>query len=104
MVTYEVIAEVEPGLAERYERYVRERHVADVMRTGCFVHACLERCSPFRYRVRYVASSTAALDRYLAEHTARLRADFAANFPVGVRLERTQWTEVERWLDGGPAS
>jgi len=33
------------------------------------------------------------LDRYIAEHAPRLRADFHEHFPAGVRLSRAVWSE-----------
>jgi len=48
------------------------------------------------YRNRYSVASQADLDRYLAEHTARLRDDFAAHFPEGLRITRAVWTELAR--------
>lgn len=97
MVTYEVTAIVDPALVEAYERYMRERHIRDVLATGCFRDASFARAQPGRYRVRYRAGSREELDRYLDEHTARLRADFVQRFPAGVELARETWEEVQRW-------
>ena len=97
MVTYEVSATVEPAMADAYERYMRERHIPDVFATGCFRRVAFERSAPGRYRVRYQAAAQDELDRYLREHTMRLRADFEAHFPSGVRLAREVWAELERW-------
>lgn len=97
MVTYQVNAVVEPELLDAYERYMREQHIPDVWATGCFREASFERAGPGRYRVRYRAASEADLDRYLREHTARLRDDFAAHFPQGAELSREVWTELRRW-------
>jgi hypothetical protein len=44
LIIYEVTAVVEARLAEAYERYVRQQHIADVL-------------TPGRYRVRYEASA-----------------------------------------------
>ena len=97
MVTYEITATVPPPLAEAYERYMRERHIPDLLATGHFVAAALARSAPGRYRVRYEAPDQAALDRYLAEHAGRLRAHFAEHFPEGVELSREVWTALELW-------
>lgn len=97
MVTYEVTAEVEPALAEPFERWLRERHVPDVLATGCFAGASLARSTPGRYRIRYEAHDRAALDRYLAEHAPRLRGDSRRAFPRGVTLGREEWDVLETW-------
>ena len=97
MIAYEVTAEMEETLAGRYEQYMRETHIPEVLATGCFQAAVLARSSPGRYRTSYLARTQADLDRYLEHHTAALRADFAAHFPEGVSLSREVWTAVDRW-------
>jgi Domain of unknown function (DUF4286) len=97
MIAYEVTAEMAKRLASRYERYMRETHIPEVLATGCFQAAVLARSSPGRYRTSYLARTQADLDRYLETYTAALRADFAAHFPEGVTLSREVWGTVERW-------
>lgn len=97
MIAYEVTVELEERLAAAYERYMRERHIPEVLATGCFHTATLARSAPGRYRTSYVALTQVDLDRYLERHTAALRADFAAHFPEGVSLSRDVWVIVERW-------
>ena len=94
MVRYEVIADVAPALVDRYEEYMRTKHLPDIFATGCFVRVALDRASATRFRSRYEARTRADVDRYLAEHTARYRADFAARFPTGVTLSREIWEEI----------
>lgn len=95
-LTYEVALAVNPALADRLERYMRERHIPDVLATGCFLGAAFEREAPGHYRTRYVAASLEELNRYLDEHAAALRADFAAHFP-SLTAQRANWEELERW-------
>jgi hypothetical protein len=97
MIAYEVVAEVDERLVGRYEQYMREKHIPEVLATGCFQAAVLACASPGRYRTTYVARTQADLDRYLEAHTAGFRADFAAHFPEGVSLSREVWVTVERW-------
>ena len=96
MIIYEVTAVVETGPAEAYERYMRQ-HIPDVLATGCFQEAELSGATPGRYRIRYEASTVEDLERYLATHAPRLRADFASRFPEGVVLAREVWTVMQRW-------
>lgn len=97
MVLYEVTATVQAGLVETYERYIRDRHIPDVLATGCFLGAVLARVGSGRYRTQYQALSQAALDRYLSEHAPRLRADLLSHFPQGVDLAREVWVTVQQW-------
>ena len=97
MIAYEVTSEVEESLVGRFEQYMRETHIPEVLATGCFQSAVFARSSPGRYRTSYVALTQADLDRYLERHTAGLRTDFAAHFPEGVSLAREVWVTVQRW-------
>ena len=95
MVTYEVNAAIaDPAIAARYEEYMRAHHLRDVLASGCFVEAILEKTGEGQFRTRYIAQSQADVDRYLDNHTAKLRADFNANFPTGVTQSRNVWTEL----------
>ena len=91
MITYEVTAEVSEDLRGSFERFMVERHISDLMLTGCFVSAILSRSAAGRYRVRYEAPDREALDRYLDEHSDRLRRDMMETFPDGITYEREEW-------------
>ena len=95
-VGYEVTLEVAPELVEAVLRELVERHIPDILATGCFAAIRLERAGG-RIRTRYEAAHRADLDRYLAEHTARFRTDFMARFPAGVRPAREVWQGVGEW-------
>lgn len=97
MVTYEITATVRSDLCDDYERYMRDTHIPDLMRTGSFVAATFGRSAPGRYRIRYEAKSRADLDAYIAAHAPRLRAHFGATFPAGIELSREEWEIVESW-------
>lgn len=101
MITYEITASVRADLVDAYERYMCERHIDDLLRTGMFAGASFTRAAPGRYRIRYEAQDRAALDRYLTEHAPRTRADFAAHFPEGVELSREEWEVLAAWSAHG---
>ena len=94
-VCYEVLARVDLDLAPAWEHYMLTEHMPDVLLTGCFMEARLDRGEPGHFRVRYRCADRATLDRYLAEHAPVLRADATRRFPVGVQLERAIWTAGE---------
>lgn len=97
MIAYEVTVEVAEELIDRYLAYMRERHIPALLATGCFAHAELDRASETRFRQRYLAASLADLERYLEKYAPKLRADYAAHFPVGTSLSREIWEEIRRW-------
>jgi Domain of unknown function (DUF4286) len=96
-VTYEITTVVEPELVERYERFMRATHIPELLATGCFHGAAFTRSEQGRYRIRYEAPTEDALERYLAEHAARLRDHFTATFPRGITVSREVWLAVETW-------
>jgi hypothetical protein len=97
MVTYEITATVRGDLIDRYERFMRERHIPDLLATGHFAAATFERSQPGRYRIRYEAGSRTALHRYVSEHAPRLRAHLQGEFPEGIELTREEWDIVQSW-------
>lgn len=99
-VTYEITATVDPELAERYERYMQERHIPDLLATRCFVGASFSRSTPGRYRIRYEAPDQHSLDCYLEHHAAALREHVRLEFADGVILSRENWTVLRAWLRG----
>jgi Domain of unknown function (DUF4286) len=99
-LVYEVTAVVELEMAEGWERYMRERHIPDVLATGWFTGASIARASGARYLIRYQVASRADLERYLAEAAPALRAEFTARYPGGVALTRETWELVQEWAAG----
>ena len=97
MIAYEVTATPEPQLRDAYDDYMRRTHIRDVLATGCFVAARFLSAASGQFRVSYIASTQEDLDRYLAQHAQRLRADFAAHFPSGIALTRDVWNVLEDW-------
>lgn len=95
MIVYEVTATIDPKLAEKFERYMREKHIADVLATGSFLSASFESAGEGRYRTRYIAETHDALDSYLSELAPRLREDVAANFPNGTQFSREYWVVLD---------
>lgn len=97
MVIYEITAVVRADLIEKYERYMRSRHVPDLLKTGYFRRAYFTRSAENCYRVQYHARDQKALDDYVQNDAARLRADFLAHFPEGIELSRQIWEISQTW-------
>ena len=95
MLSYEVTIVLEdPSLAEPLTAYMREKHLREVFATGCFLDAHFEQSAPDVFRSRYSVASQEDLDRYIADHSSALRADFLERFPSGVRVSRSVWTQL----------
>ena len=97
MMSYEVTMVLEDeSLAAALEMYMLEKHLDDVLASGCFVEGRFERGADGAYRTRYAIARQEDLDRYLAEHAPALRADFQEHFPDGLRISRAVWQELRR--------
>ena len=97
MIRYEVTVVVREDLRERFERYFIDTHIPEILATGCFLDIRFDRSDAGSYRTVYHAATRADLDRYLAEQTARFRADFVKHFPDGVTATRENWTELKAY-------
>jgi hypothetical protein len=98
-VIYEITAVVAPELIEKYEKYMREQHIPDLLATGYFRGAKFTRSTKNRYRILYEAHNQESLNQYLENDATRLRADFLAHFPAGIELSREIWHVVEHWKE-----
>jgi hypothetical protein len=97
MIIYEITATVRADLIERYEKYMLDRHIPDLLETGFFSGAKFTRAGENRYRIQYEAYDRTALDEYLNTQAARLRADFLAHFSAGIELTRENWEVLQVW-------
>lgn len=93
-IVYEVTAVVETEIADGFEQFMRDHHIADVLSTKLFMNAVLETSKPGRYRIRYFAATREDLDRYLSDQAPRLRKDVLDRFPTGVELSREVWSVI----------
>ncbi len=97
MIVYEVALDVRPDLEAAVVAYFRDRHLPDMFDTGCFRAIDFERLGPGQLRSRYQCDDQADLDRYLADHAASMRDDFARHFPDGATPSRTVWEILQSW-------
>lgn len=104
MIAYEVTADVAPAGIGAYEAYMRDKHIPEVLATGCFLSATIARSMPGRYRVRYLAPSLDVLDRYLSTFAPHLRDDFATHLGSTVQVSREVWTELQHWVQESGAT
>lgn len=94
-VLYEVgVTFHDPALAPKWLAWLKDGHIADVMRGGATSARIIELDpadpgSDPRYVVQYEFASRRALDTYLSEHAPRLRAEGLAKFaPPAVTYDR----------------
>ncbi|CAN5433976.1 hypothetical protein BH10ACI1_BH10ACI1_08290 [soil metagenome] len=97
MIIYEITAIIRADLIEKYEKYMREQHIPDLLETGYFRGAEMMCSSAGRYRIRYEAFNQTVLDEYLKNEANRLREDFLNQFPEGIKVTRENWEVLESW-------
>jgi len=97
MIIYEITTIVRADLIEKYESYMREQHIPELLETGFFGGAKFTRSVENRYRIQYEAHDQMALDEYLQTDATRLREDFLAHFGEGVEVLRENWNVLEVW-------
>lgn len=95
MVSYEVRVEVREDLVPDFERYMRDKHLPEILATGCFTAIRFEFEREGVFRSRYEAASRDGVDRYLNEHAPRFREDFTAHFPDGCTVSRAVWDTLQ---------
>jgi Domain of unknown function (DUF4286) len=98
MIIYEITTIVSAGLITRYEKYMCETHIPDLLATGYFARVYFTRSSENRYRIQYHAHSQKTLDDYLEKDAPRLREDFSLHFPQGIEVSRENWEILEIFL------
>lgn len=97
MLIYEITAIVSEKSVETYEKYMREQHIPDLLKTGYFKSAYFTRSTENRYRIQYHAHDQNALDDYLEKEASRLREDFSLHFPTGIEISRETWEILEKF-------
>jgi hypothetical protein len=73
-VIYEITAVVKNELVEAYEKYMRERHIPDLLATKYFHAAYFTRTLENRYRIQYHARDEDVLREYLKKEAERNQA------------------------------
>lgn len=96
-VIYEITAVVKTELVGAYEKYMRERHIPDLLATKYFHAAYFTRTLENRYRIQYHARDEEILRDYLKNEAEPLRADFNKHFPTGVEVSREVWIVLHAW-------
>ena len=97
MIIYEITAKVETRLIKKFERYMRNTHIPDLLRTGYFENAEMARVSEGNYRIRYLTKDRETLDKYFATDAEKLREDFIQHFPAGLEVSREVLEILADW-------
>lgn len=98
MIFYEVSVEVRADLCAAFEDYMRNKHLPDILATGCFSHIRFDQAFSSEnhalYRTCYQANTEDDYTRYLNQHASTMRADFMQHFPEGCVPSRQVFREL----------
>lgn len=81
MLIYNVTLKVDRSIHENWLQWMKEKHMPDVMQSGCFVESRLLRLLETddadgpTYAAQYTAENEAAYRRYIAEFATAMRQD-----------------------------
>ena len=87
MILYNVTINLEEGLSSQWVKYMKEEHIPDVMKTGCFKDSRL--CELLTkqpdekgttYSIQYSCEDMEAYDDYKKNHATELQKDHNAKF------------------------
>lgn len=84
---YEVTAIVDDSRTAEFETYMSDEHIPDVLVTGCFAAAFFAKDGN-RYTIAYHVNTPEDLQRYLENHTAKLREDVIQRFGDSAQTSR----------------
>ena len=101
MIIYSVYITVQQSAATEWIEYMQQKHLNDVMATGCF-----ESCQMLKqtdvisddtghYVIQYNSNSMEKVQHYLDEHAQRLRQDVVVHFGDRFTAERKLYEVVQ---------
>ncbi len=79
MIIYNVTTKVDHSITDAWLQWMRDKHIPEVIATGCFHHAVILRLIETddtegkTYAVQYHAASKSLYNRYIEQHAAVLR-------------------------------
>lgn len=97
MIIYEITAKVQKSFVVKFEKFMREKHIPDLLATEHFIGAEMARFLENGYRIRYEAVDKTSLDEYFNNDAKRLRDEFLVEFPEGIEVSREILGVLQSW-------
>jgi hypothetical protein len=95
VIIYAVSIAIKKSVHEEWMRYMKEVHIPDVMRTGCFRKCELQRVLEpaseaefLAYSIQYSSDSIEDYEHYRTEFAVRLQAEHTQRFAEEFRATR----------------
>lgn len=102
MILYNVTISIDSKVAEQWLDWMKEKHIHDVLDTGCFVEARISRVhgeeeGGLTYAVSYVAPSEEKYEHYKNTFAAELQQEHMTKFGGTFAAFRTVLTILEEF-------
>jgi hypothetical protein len=100
MIVYNVTVNVDTDVHEEWVKYMREEHIPDVLKTGCFIEARFTRVvvkeeQGVTYSVQYLCESEEILQQYADDFAPALQKDHKDRFEGRFAAFRTMLEVVD---------
>ncbi len=85
MIIYNVTVNIEDSVHEEWLKWMKEKHIPDVMKTGHFLEnrfcrILVQEETGTSYSIQYVCKNMAELDAYRRDHAPRLQKEHLDKF------------------------
>jgi hypothetical protein len=85
MIIYNVTVKVDAEIHDEWMKWMREKHIPDVMATGMFVHhqmakVLVDEADGMTYAIQYHCDSMELLEQYQMHHAPKLQREHAERY------------------------
>jgi DUF971 family protein len=85
MYIYNVTVNIDPEIHKEWLSWMREKHIPDVMKTGCFTESRMVKVlnvddEGHTYSIQYTFSEMKDIEKYQAEFAKKLQAEHTDKF------------------------
>lgn len=100
MYIYNVTVNIDPQAHEEWLKWMREIHIPDVMKTGCFTENRMVKVlnvddEGHTYSIQYTFNEMADIERYQAQFAKKLQAEHSEKFKDKYAAFRTLLQIIE---------
>lgn len=102
MILYNVTVNIDASEHDNWLKWMREEHIPEVMKTGCFIESRLSRIQGeeeggVTFSIMYVSSSQELYDTYLHQHAQQLQSEHSLRFNGKFAAFRTVLNVIEEF-------
>lgn len=102
MILYNVTVSIDNDVHEEWLQWMREKHIPDVMATGCFIESRISRVHGEEeggktFAISYICPSEELFDIYQKEHAPALQQDHTSRYHGKFAAFRTMLTVLEEF-------